>query len=66
MLINNLLNAALTSFAGCAVMAVLGSIALNHLKLSIITLDGEVHSKNTVAWFNNAKNAINNILFLIK
>lgn len=45
----------LTPFAGCSVLAVLGTVAFHHLPLSVIPLDGERHAQDVVTGLDDAQ-----------
>lgn len=46
-------------------LAVLGAVPLNHLPLSVIPLDGEIHAQDVVAWLDDAQDTRNTFLLLL-
>lgn len=57
--------APLTSLARCQMIAVLGPPSLDHLKLSIVFLDGEGHAHHPVARLDDGQYSTHLLLFLL-
>lgn len=55
----------LTPFAGCSVLAVLGTVRLHHLPLSVVPLDGERQAQDVIAGLNDAQDTAHSIPLLL-
>lgn len=55
----------LTPFARCPVLAVLGAVALHHLPLSVIPLDGERHAQDVITGLDDAQDAPHTVPLLL-
>lgn len=58
--------AALTSLAGCAVLAVLSPVALDHLPLAVVFLDGEADRQDVVARLDDSQDPADPLLLLLQ
>ena len=49
-------------------MAVLGSVACDHLIVSVISQEGKIHFKNMSTWFNQSQDSVTllDLLFSVK
>lgn len=56
--------AALTSLAGCAVLAVLSPVALDHLPLSVVFLDREADAQDVVTRLDDSQDPADALLLL--
>lgn len=58
--------ASLTSLAGCAVLAVLSPVALDHLPLSVVSLDGEADGEDVVTRLDDPQDPADPLLLLLQ
>lgn len=46
-------------------LAVLGSVTLDHLPLAVVSLQGETHGQDVVAWFDDLKDSPDSVPLLL-
>lgn len=55
----------LTPFAGCSVLAVLGTVPLHHLPLSVVPPDGERHAQDVITGLDDAQDTPHTVPLLL-